>query len=196
MNGHPSIRQNMESVSRPMQAVIIVLMAHPALHLMACEKACHVSIYRQRTHRKSCAHLRQQLRCRVGTGIAPGSFGRLCRRYGIETPRARQQREERLEGALKASICAELIQVGKSAIGLELFDTEESVMSRGSINKVVLIGIQVLIPKFVIRRGERRWLIRLATSEHCKTEGAPERRRVASIAVETPGRGAGQYLKR
>jgi hypothetical protein len=25
-------------------------------------------------------------------GIAPGSFGRLCRRFGIETPKARRQR--------------------------------------------------------------------------------------------------------
>ena len=25
-------------------------------------------------------------------GIAPGSFGRLCRRFGIETPKARHQR--------------------------------------------------------------------------------------------------------
>ena len=25
-------------------------------------------------------------------GIAPGSFGRLCRRYGIETPQARKRR--------------------------------------------------------------------------------------------------------
>ena len=28
----------------------------------------------------------------LALGIAPGSFGRLCRRYGIETPRARQQK--------------------------------------------------------------------------------------------------------
>ncbi len=27
----------------------------------------------------------------LALGIAPGSFGRLCRRYGIETPRARRQ---------------------------------------------------------------------------------------------------------
>ena len=38
----------------------------------------------------------------LALGIAPGSFGRLCRRYGIETPRARQQKEKScLEGALK-----------------------------------------------------------------------------------------------
>ena len=28
----------------------------------------------------------------VALGIAPGSFGRLCRRFGIETPQARRQR--------------------------------------------------------------------------------------------------------
>ena len=28
-------------------------------------------------------------------GIAPGSFGRLCRRYGLETPQARRLREHR-----------------------------------------------------------------------------------------------------
>ncbi len=28
----------------------------------------------------------------LALGIAPGSFGRLCRRYGIETPKARRQR--------------------------------------------------------------------------------------------------------
>ena len=28
----------------------------------------------------------------MALGIAAGSFGRLCRRYGIETPRARSQR--------------------------------------------------------------------------------------------------------
>ncbi len=28
-------------------------------------------------------------------GIAPGSFGRLCRRYGIETPQARRKRRTR-----------------------------------------------------------------------------------------------------
>lgn len=28
----------------------------------------------------------------VALGIAPGSFGRLCRRYGIETPQARRRR--------------------------------------------------------------------------------------------------------
>ncbi|MFH1568685.1 MAG: hypothetical protein ABIL09_11870 [Gemmatimonadota bacterium] len=28
----------------------------------------------------------------LALGIAPGSFGRLCRRYGIETPQARRQR--------------------------------------------------------------------------------------------------------
>ena len=28
-------------------------------------------------------------------GIATGSFGRLCRKYGIETPYARQQRDRR-----------------------------------------------------------------------------------------------------
>ena len=26
-------------------------------------------------------------------GIAPGSFGRLCRRFGIETPQARRKRD-------------------------------------------------------------------------------------------------------
>ena len=29
----------------------------------------------------------------LALGIAPASFGRLCRRYGIETPRARRQRK-------------------------------------------------------------------------------------------------------
>ena len=29
-------------------------------------------------------------------GIAPGSFGRLCRRFGIETPKARRQRTRTL----------------------------------------------------------------------------------------------------
>jgi hypothetical protein len=28
-------------------------------------------------------------------GIAPGSFGRLCRRYGIETPHSRRKRRTR-----------------------------------------------------------------------------------------------------
>ena len=28
----------------------------------------------------------------LALGIAPGSFGRLCRRYGIETPQARKRR--------------------------------------------------------------------------------------------------------
>jgi len=28
----------------------------------------------------------------LALGIAPGSFGRLCRRYGIETPQARRRR--------------------------------------------------------------------------------------------------------
>lgn len=28
-------------------------------------------------------------------GIAPGSFGRLCHRYGIETPQARKHRKQR-----------------------------------------------------------------------------------------------------
>ena len=28
----------------------------------------------------------------MALGIAPGSFGRLCRRYGIETPQARRKR--------------------------------------------------------------------------------------------------------
>ena len=28
----------------------------------------------------------------LALGIAPGSFGRLCRRYGIETPKARKRR--------------------------------------------------------------------------------------------------------
>ena len=27
----------------------------------------------------------------VALGIAPGSFGRLCRRYGVETPQARRR---------------------------------------------------------------------------------------------------------
>lgn len=29
----------------------------------------------------------------VALGIAPGSFGRLCRRYGVETPQARKSRK-------------------------------------------------------------------------------------------------------
>lgn len=29
----------------------------------------------------------------LALGIAPGSFGRLCRRYGIETPQARGKRK-------------------------------------------------------------------------------------------------------
>ena len=28
----------------------------------------------------------------LALGIAPGSFGRLCRRYGVETPKARKAR--------------------------------------------------------------------------------------------------------
>ena len=28
----------------------------------------------------------------LALGIAPSSFGRLCRRYGVETPKARRQR--------------------------------------------------------------------------------------------------------
>ena len=28
----------------------------------------------------------------LALGIAPGSFGRLCRRYGIQTPQARRRR--------------------------------------------------------------------------------------------------------
>ena len=37
----------------------------------------------------------------LALGIAPGSFGRLCRRYGIETPQARRRRRhlERMERA-------------------------------------------------------------------------------------------------
>ena len=31
----------------------------------------------------------------LALGIAPGSFGRLCRRYGIETPSVRKKREGR-----------------------------------------------------------------------------------------------------
>lgn len=31
----------------------------------------------------------------LALGIAPGSFGRLCRRYGIETPKARKERRHR-----------------------------------------------------------------------------------------------------
>jgi len=30
----------------------------------------------------------------LALGIAPGSFGRLCRRYGIETPQARRRRRQ------------------------------------------------------------------------------------------------------
>ena len=33
----------------------------------------------------------------LALGIAPGSFGRLCRRYGIETPQARRKRRTRTE---------------------------------------------------------------------------------------------------
>ncbi|MDA0336329.1 MAG: hypothetical protein O2782_14275 [bacterium] len=29
----------------------------------------------------------------LALGIAPGSFGRLCRRYGIETPQSRRKRK-------------------------------------------------------------------------------------------------------
>ena len=29
----------------------------------------------------------------LALGIAPGSFGRLCRRYGIETPQSRRRRK-------------------------------------------------------------------------------------------------------
>ena len=29
----------------------------------------------------------------LALGIAPGSFGRLCRRYGIETPQVRRKRK-------------------------------------------------------------------------------------------------------
>lgn len=31
----------------------------------------------------------------LALGIAPGSFGRLCRRYGVETPKARKNRRHR-----------------------------------------------------------------------------------------------------
>ena len=31
----------------------------------------------------------------VALGIAPSSFGRLCRRYGVETPKARRQRRHK-----------------------------------------------------------------------------------------------------
>ena len=43
----------------------------------------------------------------LALGIAPGSFGRLCRRYGVETPQARKKRrrehwrEERRGDSLK-----------------------------------------------------------------------------------------------
>ena len=30
----------------------------------------------------------------LALGIAPGSFGRLCRRYGIETPQAHRKRKQ------------------------------------------------------------------------------------------------------
>ena len=33
----------------------------------------------------------------LALGIAAGSFGRLCRRYGIETPQARRKRRTRTE---------------------------------------------------------------------------------------------------
>lgn len=32
----------------------------------------------------------------VALGIAPGSFGRLCRRYGVETPQARKNRRHQV----------------------------------------------------------------------------------------------------
>ena len=35
----------------------------------------------------------------LALGIAPSSFGRLCRRYGVETPKARRQR--RHDGLLR-----------------------------------------------------------------------------------------------
>lgn len=31
----------------------------------------------------------------LALGLAPGSFGRLCRQYGIETPQARRQRRRK-----------------------------------------------------------------------------------------------------
>ena len=32
----------------------------------------------------------------IALGIAPGSFGRLCRRYGVETPQARKNRQHQV----------------------------------------------------------------------------------------------------
>ena len=38
-------------------------------------------------------------------GIAPGSFGRLCRRYGIETPQARRKRATRRVATPRPRLC-------------------------------------------------------------------------------------------
>ena len=38
----------------------------------------------------------------LALGIAPGSFGRLCRRYGIETPPARRRRRRGGRGEERA----------------------------------------------------------------------------------------------
>ena len=43
----------------------------------------------------------------IALGIAPGSFGRLCRRYGIETPQGRRRRRcGRLHGEDAERDCA------------------------------------------------------------------------------------------
>ena len=38
-------------------------------------------------------------------GIAPGSFGRLCRRYGIETPQARRKHSTRRVATPRPRLC-------------------------------------------------------------------------------------------
>ncbi len=37
----------------------------------------------------------------LALGIAPGSFGRLCRRYGVETPKARRRRRYQVSRAAR-----------------------------------------------------------------------------------------------
>ena len=60
--------------TRPMQAVDHCANGASGPASYGVKKACHVNIYRQRAHRKSCAHLRQQLRRRFGFGHCPWQF--------------------------------------------------------------------------------------------------------------------------
>ena len=45
----------------------------------------------------------------LALGIAPGSFGRLCRRYGIETPQARKRRRSSYRKQDKSGVDCESI---------------------------------------------------------------------------------------